>query len=54
MLLVATNGAAQFFPGGLLAFFDRRPSASGIAAVPLLDNRSQVAGDCGVKHRVGS
>jgi SSS family solute:Na+ symporter len=32
MLLVATNGAAQFFPGILLAFFDRRPSASSIAA----------------------
>ena len=32
MLLVATSGAAQFFPGVLLTFFDRRPSASGIAA----------------------
>ncbi|HKB90475.1 MAG TPA: hypothetical protein VKC60_08160 [Opitutaceae bacterium] len=32
MLLVATSGAAQFFPGVLLSFFDRRPSASSIAA----------------------
>jgi solute:Na+ symporter, SSS family len=32
MLLVAASGAAQFFPGMLLAFFDRRPSASSIAA----------------------
>jgi solute:Na+ symporter, SSS family len=28
MLLVAANRAAQFFPGVLLTFFDRRPSAS--------------------------
>jgi SSS family solute:Na+ symporter len=32
MLLVAANGAAQFFPGVLFTFFDRRPPATSIAA----------------------
>jgi hypothetical protein len=52
MLLVAANGAAQFLPGILLSFSNRRPSALSIGIglmvsllFPLLDRHGEVAAD---------